>query len=184
MYTVSVYVILIFSKWLYIFAQDAQYMVTLVVSSIRGCTDTAQVSVQVFAQPNAQFVTNATQLTFPETEVTLSNTSLAGESAEFYWTFGDGQVSYDAHPANHEYGTWGTYDISLEVSDGACSDVATSAVQILAPPHSHHWIHGRGSWMRTVDCAFQQRKHLRQQLPLGVLRRFSTQRRQSGACPS
>jgi len=113
--------------------EDATYTVSLVAESVYGCTDTAQVSVQVFAAPTADFVTSSTQLTFPATTVTLSNTSTAGESADFYWTFGDGQVSYDAQPEPHEYGTWGTFDITLEVDNGYCSSVASTAVQVLAP---------------------------------------------------
>jgi len=113
--------------------EDATYVVSLVARSVYGCTDTAHVSVNVFAQPYADFVTSSTQLTFPATTVTLSNTSTAGESADHYWTFGDGQISYDANPEPHEYGTWGTYDITLEVDNGYCSSVASTAVQVLAP---------------------------------------------------
>jgi len=113
--------------------EDASYTVSLIAQSIHGCTDTAQVSVQVFAAPVADFVTSSTQMTFPATTVTLSNTSIADESADHYWTFGDGQISYDADPAPHDYGTWGTYDITLEVDNGYCSSVASSAIQIVAP---------------------------------------------------
>ena len=113
--------------------EDATYTVSLVAESIYGCTDTAQVSVQVFAAPTADFVTSSTQMTYPATTVTLSNTSMAGESASHYWTFGDGQVSYEAQPDPHAYDTWGTYDITLEVDNGYCSSVASTAIQIVAP---------------------------------------------------
>ncbi|MED5318636.1 MAG: PKD domain-containing protein, partial [Bacteroidota bacterium] len=113
--------------------EDATYTVSLVAESIYGCTDTAQVSVQVFAAPTADFVTSSTQMTYPATTVTLSNTSMAGESASHYWTFGDGQVSYEAQPEPHAYDTWGTYDITLEVDNGYCSSVASTAIQIVAP---------------------------------------------------
>jgi|GEM_PF-637125 len=113
--------------------EDATYIVSMVATSIYGCSDTAQVQVHVYAAPAADFVTSSTQLTFPNTNVTLTNTSTAGESAEHYWTFGDGQVSYGANPGTHDYSTWGTYDITLEVDNGYCSSVANTAVQILAP---------------------------------------------------
>ena len=113
--------------------EDATYTVSLVAESIYGCTDTAQVSVQVFAAPTADFVTSSTQMIYPATSVTLSNTSMAGESASHYWTFGDGQVSYEAQPEPHAYDTWGTYDITLEVDNGYCSSVASTAIQIVAP---------------------------------------------------
>jgi PKD repeat protein len=113
--------------------EDATYTVSMVATSVYGCTDTAHVQVHVYAAPVADFVTSSTQLTFPNTDVTVTNTSTAGESADHYWTFGDGQVSYEANPGTHDYGTWGTYDITLEVDNGYCSSVASTAVQILAP---------------------------------------------------
>ena len=113
--------------------QDATYTVSMIATSLYGCTDTAHVAIQVFAAPVADFVTSSTQLTFPNTDVTLTNTSTADTSASYYWTFGDGQVSYDDQPGTHNYNTWGTYDITLEVDNGYCSSVANTAVQILAP---------------------------------------------------
>ena len=113
--------------------EDATYTVSMIARSVFGCTDTAEVSVHVFAQPVADFVTSSTQLTFPETDITFSNTSVHGENTDFFWTFGDGQVSYNEHPETHVYDTWGTYDITLEVDNGYCSSVASTAVQIVAP---------------------------------------------------
>ena len=113
--------------------EDMTYTVSLVAQSVHGCTDTAQVTVQVFASPVADFSTGAAILTYPETTVSLANLSTASASADHYWTFGDGQVSYDVNPSEHNYDTWGTYDITLEVDNGYCSSVANSAVQILAP---------------------------------------------------
>ena len=109
------------------------YVVSLVAESYYGCTDTAQVSVQVFGQPEADFALSANQLTFPESAVTIENLSLASDQAEFFWSFGDGLNSYEAQPGTHDFETWGVFNVSLEVDNGYCSDVATSAVQILAP---------------------------------------------------
>ena len=72
--------------------EDMTYTVSLVAQSVHGCTDTAQVTVQVFASPVADFSTGAAILTYPETTVSLANLSTASASAD-YWTFGDGQVS-------------------------------------------------------------------------------------------
>ena len=113
--------------------EDATYTVSLVATSIYGCTDTAQALVHVYAAPQADFVTSSTQMTFPDTDLTVTNTSMAGESAEYYWTFGDGAVSYEEHPGSHNYVSWGTFDITLEVDNGYCSSVTSTAVQISAP---------------------------------------------------
>ena len=134
--------------------EDAQYTVTLTATSVHGCTDTAEVSVQVFAQPDASFVSSGTQLTYPDAEVVFSNTSTAGESAAYYWTFGDGQVSYAQNPGTHTFNSWGTYDITLEVDNGMCADVATSAVQILAPVPTIGFT-GEGTGCAPLTVAFQ-----------------------------
>ena len=63
----------------------------------------------------------------------FTNLSTAGESATYFWTFGDGQVSYEAEPGTHAYDSWGTFDITLNVDNGHCSSVASSAVQVMAP---------------------------------------------------
>lgn len=113
--------------------EDTQYAVTMVAKSAYGCTDTAQVLVQVYAQPQANFQTASATLTYPETTMALDNNSLAGESASYFWTFGDGEVSYDEEPQAHTYNEWGTFDITLNVDNGYCSSVSSQSIQILAP---------------------------------------------------
>jgi len=113
--------------------QDTTYTVSLVAESIYGCTDTTEVAVHVYAAPAAGFLTDATQYVFPESEVAFTNLSTAGESATYFWTFGDGQVSYEAEPGTHAYDSWGTFDITLNVDNGHCSSLASSAVQVMAP---------------------------------------------------
>ena len=157
--------------------EDATYTVSLVAESVYGCTDTAQVSVQVFAAPTADFVTSSTQLTFPATTVTLSNTSTAGESADFYWTFGDGQVSYDAQPVGARIRHVG--HVRHHVGSGQrLLLVGREHRGSNVGPHPHHRVHGRRGWMCALDGAVQQPEHVRKQLPLGVFRRIGAQRRQ------
>ena len=109
------------------------FLVQLVAESLQGCTDTAEVSVQVFGQPEANFSLSANQMTFPQTTVDIDNESLASDDAAYFWSFGDGLNSFEAQPGSHDFETWGVYNVSLQVDNGFCSDVATSAVQILAP---------------------------------------------------
>ena len=155
--------------------EDAQYTVTLTATSVHGCTDTAEVSVQVFAQPDASFVSSGTQLTYPDAEVVFSNTSTAGESAAYYWTFGDRQVSYAQNPGTHTFNSWGTYDITLEVDNGDVRRCGHFCGTNLGPC-PHHWLHRGRHWLCSADRCIPKRKQLRQQLPLGIFRRFGAQR--------
>jgi PKD repeat protein len=113
--------------------EDAAYLVTLVAQSIYGCTDTAHVVVDVYGQPTADFTLANTTLTYPNATAELTNTSLGGESTSYFWTFGDGQVSFLDDPQTHTYGSWGTYDIHLEADNGFCSSVTSTTLTVLAP---------------------------------------------------
>ncbi|MDA0945900.1 MAG: PKD domain-containing protein [Bacteroidetes bacterium] len=112
---------------------EERYLVTLVAQSIYGCTDTARVFVDVYGQPQADFILASNVLTFPASTAELTNTSTGGESTSYFWNFGDGQVSFDADPGIHVYDTWGSYDIHLEADNGYCSSVTSATLDILAP---------------------------------------------------
>lgn len=113
--------------------QDTSYTVSLIAHSVHGCHDTSQVVVHVLDTPQADFACDEVQLTYPEATFQFTNHSTAVMDAEHTWSFGDGQISHDVHPEPHLYDGWGTFNITLAVSNGTCTSVATSAVQILAP---------------------------------------------------
>ena len=113
--------------------RDTTYTVSLVAHSVHGCHDTSEVVVHVLDTPQADFVSDDVQLTFPEATFEFTNVSTAVADADHMWSFGDGQISHDVQPEAHAYDGWGTYNITLEVSNGTCTSVTTSSVQILAP---------------------------------------------------
>ena len=57
-----------------------------------------------------------------------STGSTTGSGIKYLWTFGDGAISSAPFPI-HIFNTAGTYDVSLQVTDG--SDTATAQIQIL-----------------------------------------------------
>ncbi len=50
-------------------------------------------------------------------------------ATEYNWNFGDGNVSSDNNPS-HNYGTNGSYTVTLEASNGNCTDVHTFEVLV------------------------------------------------------
>ena len=134
--------------------ENTTYPVSLVAHSVHGCHDTAFTVVNVFATPSAAFSTDEEQLLYPQTAFTFSNTSVAPEDADYTWSFGDGQISHEENPATHDYGTWGTFNVTLEVNNGTCNSVATSSVQILAPTPTIGF-EGQGAGCAPLTVEFQ-----------------------------
>ena len=112
---------------------DTTFVVTLVAVSAAGCTDTASVGIDVYPVPVADFAVSPPSQIYPSSTITITNLSMAGNSATTTWTMGDGTVYEGPTPPAHEYDTWGTYFITAEVDNGYCSDVATTSIEILAP---------------------------------------------------
>jgi gliding motility-associated-like protein len=65
------------------------------------------------------------ELIIPESQVVFANQSQNATS--FSWSFGDGATSTLDNPT-HQYGVAGEYTVTLVVTDGVCSDSATSAL--------------------------------------------------------
>lgn len=111
------------------------YEVMLVTESYTGCTDTAIVEILVHPVPVAAFTATPVTMTFPDTEVTINNQTTGGNSVEYQWNFGDGSaISNASDPGTYDYGTWGDYTISLNVSNDFCSDYTELNVEIIPPP--------------------------------------------------
>lgn len=112
--------------------QDTTFNVTMIATSVNGCADTAYTSVFVYPVPNASFTATPVNQTFPNTTVTINNTS-GGGSWNYDWQFGDGADTNVIDPGDHTYSTWGSYDIQLVVYSPFCSDTAVQTV-IIDPP--------------------------------------------------
>ncbi len=123
----------------HIFTNDTEetiiYPVTLTVESYAGCTDTFTSDISVFPRPIAEFNATPDSQTFPETTVSIDNTSFGGNAVFYEWGFGDGSpLNLDTDPTPHSYETWGEYTITLEADNGFCSDETSLEIEILPPP--------------------------------------------------
>lgn len=120
---------------------DAEYtLVSIVDSNNPQCTGTvsgnAEISVYPELAPNFE-VRDAggnltTTLTLPLRRFFFTNTTPTPGAWDYVWDFGDGETlaTPDATPVNHEYDTYGTYQVSLTASNADCEETFSVDVTI------------------------------------------------------
>ncbi|MGV0110190.1 PKD domain-containing protein [Arthrobacter sp. CP30] len=111
------------------YATAGTYQVTLTVTDDRGVKDTSTQAVEVKAPntaPKAAFTAscNGADCAFDAS----TSADAEGAIASYSWNFGDG-ASGSGRTATHAYGESGTYDVGLQVTDGA-GLTATSSQQV------------------------------------------------------
>ena len=116
------------------------YTVTLVTTTIDGCSNAASVSVKTFDPPTALFTVNNTCLSDSAVFTNTSLNPVMGSIASWYWDFGDGSPSLTltgfqtllgvlyAAPGNYTV-TLVTYSTNL-----ACSDTLKDTITVFPMP--------------------------------------------------
>ena len=132
---------------------DITYTVSLIAESIYGCKDTVVHPVTIYATPMASFTPSPSSQMFPNTIVSISNTTSAG-TWQYTWDYGDGTISNLSIPPNNVYSTWGTYTIDLLVEGVHCSDTASRTVVII-PPVPVASFNGLATGCRPLQVDFQ-----------------------------
>jgi PKD repeat protein len=108
---------------------DIEYYVTLTSISKYGCVDSKTDTIDVYAQPDAEFVASPTHQEFPASTVDFTNVSNVGNWT-YLWDMGDGFTSDLENPTAHTYVNWGNYEISLTVSSAHCTDNTSHGIRI------------------------------------------------------
>lgn len=91
---------------------------------------------QLFSVPvndniTASFTATPLNQSLPNSTVTITNNTTAGPW-QYNWDFGDGNTSTAVNPGSHQYETYGTYTITLIVTNNIC--VQTQAITITIDP--------------------------------------------------
>jgi len=108
---------------------DTTYLVTLTTTSTYGCVDTATGLIDVYAQPDVEFIATPTFQMYPSSTVDFINMSAQG-NWDYHWSMGDGTTSLQEHPSTHNYPSWGDYTIWLSASTPHCADSVAHTIRI------------------------------------------------------
>ena len=115
------------------YVQDGDHVARVTVTALDG--DSAQAEVLVTVVNGAPSVTLGSvqgSEGAPVTLVAQATDPGAQDVLSYAWNFGDGQTATTDIPAiTHTWAGDGTYDVTLTVSDGTASDIATAASTII-----------------------------------------------------
>lgn len=111
------------------YAVPGDYIVKMVATSGKGCTDSTTFTVKVFKYAVADFYVEPAciNLRLPITNKTLNT---AGMPINFLWDFGNGQTSTQINPV-YSYPAPGTYTIKLTVNSNLCPLTFTEKQQVV-----------------------------------------------------
>ena len=113
-------------------AVDVNVEVQLSVENFAGCESSLESTSFVIPAErniNAGFSVNPVNQTLPNATINITNTTSPGPWS-YEWDFGDGNVSSDANLSEYTYSQYGTYTVSLTVSDGICEERVVRTITI------------------------------------------------------
>jgi len=111
---------------------DQNVDVTLVTTNLTNCPGTSTTNAIVVPQSNnvnADFTASPLTQTLPNSTVTLTLANPPGPW-QYLWDFGDGTTSTTPNVGSHTYALYGTYNITLTVTDNDCQIQQTTQVVI------------------------------------------------------
>ncbi len=116
------------------FPGPGNYPGVMIINPGTECSDTAYLNVSVTAPIFADFVFDYdTCIAGP---VQFSDMTIIGDAliTEWYWQFGDGEVSYEQHPS-HFYQDPGMHEVTLTITDElGCQDIIKQIVNWFPVP--------------------------------------------------
>ncbi|MFO7935136.1 MAG: PKD domain-containing protein [Bacteroidales bacterium] len=115
-----------------LFTEAGIYNIILKARNVRGCTDTAIKTLNVYPRPKAAFESSSYQTCFPPVDIKFINLS---EGADAYqWDFGNGVVSKETNPSI-TYSDYGEYSIKLIANNMFfCSDTSEMIFHVFHNP--------------------------------------------------
>ncbi|MCB0787884.1 MAG: PKD domain-containing protein, partial [Flavobacteriales bacterium] len=115
---------------------DSTFTVTLVASTLFGCSDTTVMSITVTPRAVAQFSHNATPGCAP---LDVDFTNLSTGAGSYFWDFGDGGTSTLPNPSHGYTNTSFFLDIHtvtlVAISPAGCSDTTTQQITVFPEPN-------------------------------------------------
>jgi len=116
------------------FVTIGAHLVTLVVSSVNGCTSTYDTTIDIKALPVSNF-TYTTACEGSSTQFTDASTSNATSIITYLWDFGDGSATSNLQNPLHLYAGYGVKSVHLTVTnDNGCIKDTTKQVLVNPKP--------------------------------------------------
>lgn len=115
------------------FSNPGTYLVSLIVTSSTGCSDTVSYPVTINPAPAVDF-TSVAGCENDTTQFTCSTFVNAGTTTNYLWQFGDGSTSSAVDPV-HLYTQSGSYSVTLTITNNAgCKSFKTHFVNVVPLP--------------------------------------------------
>lgn len=134
----------------HLYSSAGTYLARMKVVSANGCMDSAQVAVEVFAIPVADF--SANDVCFGETTAFTNNSSISSGSITSYaWNLRNGQTSTTRDTA-HIYSKPGIFSVELAIAGtGGCTDTIVKDVEVFSVPEAQFTV---GNVCKDVEVVY------------------------------
>jgi PKD repeat protein len=100
------------------------FPVSVIVTDVNGCSHNVIENIIIAPTPVASFSGSPISACAPPLAVNFTSTSTVTGTVSYLWNFGDGNTSTQQNPSN-TYNALGGYNVSLTVTQGACSSTTT-----------------------------------------------------------
>ncbi len=108
--------------------------ITLVTTNLANCpSDPEMITENIERQrPDVtpSFTLSATTVQLPDATVNITNTSIDDPGFTYLWDFGDGTTSALRDPGSHTYTDFGSFVISLTITDAFCESETFQGIQV------------------------------------------------------
>ncbi|MCE9540059.1 MAG: PKD domain-containing protein, partial [Bacteroidetes bacterium] len=119
------------------YSAQGTYSVTLVSTTIDGCSNASNIQVNAFDAPGSAFSFSNTCLLDSALFTNTTSSPTIGNTANWSWDFGDGSImNTSAWNLNHLYSAPGNYQVTLITysSNLACSDTLQDSITVFPMP--------------------------------------------------
>lgn len=106
------------------------YEVVYTGTSTTGCSATAVNTITVYPTLAPSFTVDTNRPVLPNAVVTITNTTPHAGAWTYTWDFGDGTSSTSVNPGSKTYQRYGTYTITLTISNGQCTETFTKEIRV------------------------------------------------------
>ncbi|MEO9872984.1 PKD domain-containing protein [Ekhidna sp.] len=114
---------------------DINAQLSLITTNLASCQSDPEVLNETIEKQRPDLVSNfilsTTTLQLPDNTVIITNNSSIGAGLTYEWSFGDGSTFSGFDAVSHDYDRFGTYEITLAVTDDFCTVESSQTVTVI-----------------------------------------------------